>query len=118
MSFNFRLTNMTDYKHTLISLSIHDDDLLAIHSCRNPRAMVMMYYGDDVLYHTMMMYYGDDVLYHMVMMYYTILFEPFDTLCTLYSLLRCTEKPPNRGRFGDEPFVPCRDIVLFSEVLF
>ena len=30
----------------------------------------------------------------------------------------CTVKPPNRGHFGDGPFVPCREVVLFSEVLF
>ena len=29
-----------------------------------------------------------------------------------------TVKPPNRGHFGDRPFVPCREAVLFSEVLF
>ena len=29
-----------------------------------------------------------------------------------------TVKPPNRGHFGDGPFVPCREVVLFSEVLF
>ena len=33
-------------------------------------------------------------------------------------LLSFTVKPPNRGHFGDGPFVPCREIVLFSEVLF
>ena len=29
-----------------------------------------------------------------------------------------TVKPLNRGHFGDRPFVPCREVVLFSEVLF
>ena len=29
-----------------------------------------------------------------------------------------TVKPPNREYFGDGPFVPCREVVLFSEVLF
>ena len=29
-----------------------------------------------------------------------------------------TVKPPNRGHFRDGPFVPCREVVLFSEVLF
>ena len=29
-----------------------------------------------------------------------------------------TVKPPNRGHFGDGPFVPCREVVPFSEVLF
>ena len=29
-----------------------------------------------------------------------------------------TVKPPNSGHFGDGPFVPCREVVLFSEVLF
>ena len=29
-----------------------------------------------------------------------------------------TVKPPNRGHFGDWPLVPCREVVLFSEVLF
>jgi len=29
-----------------------------------------------------------------------------------------TVKPPNKGHFGDRPFVPCREVVLFSEVLF
>ena len=28
-----------------------------------------------------------------------------------------TVKRPNRGHFGDGPFVPCREVVLFSEVL-
>ena len=32
--------------------------------------------------------------------------------------LSCTVKPPNRGHFGDGPFVPCREVVLFLEVLF
>ena len=31
---------------------------------------------------------------------------------------RYTVKPPNRGHFGDGPFVSCREVVLFSEVLF
>ena len=31
---------------------------------------------------------------------------------------RYTVKPPNRGHFWDGPFVPCREVVLFSEVLF
>ena len=29
-----------------------------------------------------------------------------------------TVKPPNKGHIGDGPFVPCRETVLFSEVLF
>ena len=29
-----------------------------------------------------------------------------------------TVKPPNKGHFGDRPVVPCREVVLFSEVLF
>ena len=29
-----------------------------------------------------------------------------------------TVKPPNRGHFGDGPFVPCREVVFFSKVLF
>ena len=29
-----------------------------------------------------------------------------------------TVKPPNKGHIGDGPFVPCREVVLFSEVLF
>ena len=29
-----------------------------------------------------------------------------------------TVKPLNRGHFGDGSFVPCREVVLFSEVLF
>ena len=29
-----------------------------------------------------------------------------------------TVKPPNRGHFGDGPLVPCREVVLFSQVLF
>ena len=29
-----------------------------------------------------------------------------------------TVKPPKRGHFGDGPFVPCREVVLFLEVLF
>ena len=27
-------------------------------------------------------------------------------------------KPPNKGHFGDGPVVPCREVVLFSEVFF
>ena len=27
-------------------------------------------------------------------------------------------KPPNKGHVGDGHFVPCREVVLFSEVLF
>ena len=39
------------------------------------------------------------------------------------AVVRCvqqwtTVKPLNRGRFGDGPFVPCREVVLFSKVLF
>ena len=30
----------------------------------------------------------------------------------------CTVKPPNKGHFGDGPVVPCREVVLFSEVFF
>ena len=29
-----------------------------------------------------------------------------------------TVKPPNKGHVGDGPFIPCREVVLFSEVLF
>ena len=29
-----------------------------------------------------------------------------------------TGKPPNKGHFGDGPVVPCRVVVLFSEVFF
>ena len=29
-----------------------------------------------------------------------------------------TVKPPNKGHIGDEPVVPCREVVLFSEVFF
>ena len=29
-----------------------------------------------------------------------------------------TVKPPNKGHIGDGPFVPCRAVVLFSEVFF
>ena len=29
-----------------------------------------------------------------------------------------TVKPPNKGHIGDGPVVPCREIVLFSEVFF
>ena len=29
-----------------------------------------------------------------------------------------TVKIPNRGHFGDGPFVPCREVVLFLEILF
>ena len=29
-----------------------------------------------------------------------------------------TVKPPNKGHFGDRPVVPCREVVLFSEVFF
>ena len=29
-----------------------------------------------------------------------------------------TVKPLNKGHVGDGPFVPCREVVLFSEVLF
>ena len=28
-----------------------------------------------------------------------------------------TVKPPYKGHIGDGPFVPCREVVLFSEVL-
>ena len=29
-----------------------------------------------------------------------------------------TVKPPNKGHVGDGPFVPCKEVVLFLEVLF
>ena len=29
-----------------------------------------------------------------------------------------TVKPPKKGHFGDGPVVPCREVVLFSEVFF
>ena len=29
-----------------------------------------------------------------------------------------TVKPPNKGHFGDRPVVPCREVVLFSEVFY
>ena len=32
--------------------------------------------------------------------------------------LLITVKPPNKGHIGDGPFVPCREVVLFSEVFF
>ena len=33
-------------------------------------------------------------------------------------LQRNTVKPPNKGHIGDRPVVPCREVVLFSEVFF
>ena len=53
-----------------------------------------------------------------------IIFAVRFTSCTCTQLLvlrfgiAYTVKPPNRGHFGDGPFVPCREVVLFSEVLF
>ena len=49
-----------------------------------------------------------------------------ENLCKLCAWVRSmsawlyhyTVKPPNRGHFGVRPFVPCREVVLFSEVLF
>ena len=32
--------------------------------------------------------------------------------------LDSTVKPPNKGHIGDRPVVPCREVVLFSEVFF
>ena len=29
-----------------------------------------------------------------------------------------TVKPPNKGHIGDGPFVPCREVVLFSKVFY
>ena len=29
-----------------------------------------------------------------------------------------TIKPPDKGHIGDKPVVPCREVVLFSEVFF
>ena len=29
-----------------------------------------------------------------------------------------TVKPPNKGHIGDGPFVPSKEVFLFSEVLF
>ena len=44
------------------------------------------------------------------------------TICaganSLFSFIVTTVKPQNRGHFGDGPFVLCREVVLFSEVLY
>ena len=34
------------------------------------------------------------------------------------SLFEYTVKPPNKGHIGDRPVVPCREVVLFSEVFY
>ena len=39
------------------------------------------------------------------------------TLNVYRPLSSCTVKPPKKGRIGDGAFVPCREVVLFSEVL-
>ena len=43
-------------------------------------------------------------------------------ISTLLSFARATlvitVKPLNKGHIGDGPFVPCRAVVLFSEVFF
>ena len=36
-------------------------------------------------------------------------------LCRLSYSSSFTVKPPNKGHFGDGPFVPCREVVLFLE---
>ena len=35
-----------------------------------------------------------------------------------FSNARNTVKPPNKGHIGDGPVVPCREVILFSEVFF
>ena len=42
------------------------------------------------------------------------------TPCNTFLLIlhAYTVKSPNKGHIGDGPFVPCREVVLFSEVLF
>ena len=37
---------------------------------------------------------------------------------TNYANRGTTVKPPNKGHIGDGPVVPCREVVLFSEVFF
>ena len=34
----------------------------------------------------------------------------------MYIYSTCTVEPPSKGHFGNSHFVPCRDVVLFSEV--
>ena len=34
------------------------------------------------------------------------------------NIQRSFVKPPNKGHIGDGPVVPCREVVLFSEVFF
>ena len=41
-----------------------------------------------------------------------------DNYALVHTRMQDTVKPPNKGHFGDRPFVPCREVVLFSEVLF
>ena len=46
----------------------------------------------------------------------TVKVQQFDRMLYLHS---CSQvKLLNKGHIGDRPFVPCREVVLFSEVLF
>ena len=44
----------------------------------------------------------------------------FMTVAYQFTYLHCsyTVKPPNKGHIGDGSVVPCREVVLFSEVFF
>ena len=39
------------------------------------------------------------------------------SLVCVANVFTTTVKPPNKGHIGDRPIVPCREVVLFSEVL-
>ena len=41
-----------------------------------------------------------------------------DPIIIIIVTLFGTVKPSNKGLIGDRPFVPCREVVLFLEVLF
>ena len=40
----------------------------------------------------------------------------FCYLALLYYQIPCTVEPPNKGHFGANSFVPCREVVPISEV--
>ena len=49
---------------------------------------------------------------------HTALIKIAKSMNNLSFYLEITVKPPNKGHFGDGPVIPCREVVLFSEVFF
>ena len=99
-----------DCQSPFLSLSIETPQYVDIHAGTSADLYIMYHNGDKPKDYFVVLNSWSDC---------THLCYHFQNLCIKLDVANGhTVKPLNRGHFGDGPFVPCREVVLFSEVLF